>query len=119
MKQLEFLDSQINTEEMILSLSEEKLTHIIQQCQEVYSQPRTSVLSLTKLIGLLSSARQNSISLPSAGANVKSEKAGELPGVCYSWELNQTRISLVDRKHKAIQWQKNSTAGTSVGHPNG
>ena len=40
---------------MILSLLEEKLTHVIQQCQEVYFQPRISVLSLTKLIGLLSS----------------------------------------------------------------
>ena len=45
-------------------------------------------------------ARKNSISLSSAGANIK------------------TWISLVDRKHKAIQWQKNSTAGTSVDHPN-
>ena len=54
-KQLEFLGLQINTKEMTLSLSEEKLTHIILQCQEVYSQPRTSVLSLTRLIGLLSS----------------------------------------------------------------
>ena len=57
-KQLEFLGLQINTEEMTLSLSEEKLTHIIQQCQEVYSQPRTSVLSLNKLVGLLSSTVQ-------------------------------------------------------------
>ena len=43
---------------MTLSLSKEKLTHIIQQCQEVYFQPRTSVLSLAKLIGLLSSTVQ-------------------------------------------------------------
>ena len=50
-KQLEFLGLQINIEEMILS-PEEKLTHIIQQCQEVYSHPRALVLSLTKLIGL-------------------------------------------------------------------
>ena len=56
-KQLEFLRLQINTEEMTLSLSEEKLTIIIQQCQ-VYSQPRTSVLSLTKLNGLLLSTVQ-------------------------------------------------------------
>ena len=35
-------------------------------------------------------ARKNSISLSSAGANIKSEKSGELPGVCYSWELSQT-----------------------------
>ena len=46
-KQLEFLRLQINTEEMALSPTEEKLTHIIQQCQEVYSQPITLVLSFT------------------------------------------------------------------------
>ena len=43
--QLEFLGLQINTEEITVFLSEEKLTQIIQQCQEVYSQPRTSLLS--------------------------------------------------------------------------
>ena len=46
-KQLEFLGLQINTEDMALSPSEEKLTHIIQQCQEVYSRPKTSLLSFT------------------------------------------------------------------------
>ena len=50
MKQLEFVKLQINTEETILSFSEEKLTLIIQQCQGVYSKSKTSVLSLTKLI---------------------------------------------------------------------
>ena len=30
---------------MALALSEENFTHIIQQCQEVYSQPRPSVLT--------------------------------------------------------------------------
>ena len=58
-------------------------------------------------------ARENSVLFPPTGANIKSKKAGELPGVCYSWKLSQTRTSLVDRKHKAIQWQKTSTAGTS------
>ena len=43
-KQLGFLGLQKSTEEMTLSLSKEKLTHIIQQCPEVYSQPRTSAL---------------------------------------------------------------------------
>ena len=32
-KQLEFLGIQINTEEMTLSVSEEKMVHNIQQCQ--------------------------------------------------------------------------------------
>ena len=63
-------------------------------------------------------ARKSSVLFPPTRANIKSEKAGELPGIYYSWELSQTRTSLVDREHKAIQWQKNSTAGTSNGHPN-
>ena len=53
MKQSEFLGLQIYKEERTLSLSEEKLNYIIQQCQEVYSQPRTLVLNMAKLIGLL------------------------------------------------------------------
>ena len=51
-KQLEFLVLQINTEELTMSLSEGKLTHTIEQCQEIYSQTKISLLSLTKLIGL-------------------------------------------------------------------
>ena len=49
-KQLEFLGLQIITEEMTLSLSEEKLAHTIHQCQEVYSQPRNSVSRLTRQV---------------------------------------------------------------------
>ena len=116
--QLEFLGLQINTEEMALAFSVEKLTHVIQQCQEVYSQTRTSVFSLTKLIGQAILPGKISISFPSAGANIKPEKVGDLPAVFYSWEPSQTQISLVDRKHKATKWQKNSTAGISVNHPN-
>ena len=62
-------------------------------------------------------ARENSFSFYVTGANVKSKIAPELPGVCYSWELSQTKTSLVDIEHKAIQWHKHSTAGTSDDHP--
>ena len=51
--------------------------------------------------------RENSVSFSPIGASIK-----------YSWQLSQTRISLVDTEHKAIQWQNNSTAGTSYDHPN-
>ena len=57
-------------------------------------------------------ARENSMLFSPTGANIKSEKVGELPGVHYSWDLSQTRTSLMYREHTAIQWQKNSTAGT-------
>ena len=49
-------------------------------------------------------AKENSILFSPTGANIKSKKAGELPWVCYSWELSQTRTFLVDREHKTIQW---------------
>ena len=35
--------------------------------------------------------RKNSISFSPTGANIKSEKVGELRGVYYSWEISQTK----------------------------
>ena len=43
---------------MTLALSEEKLKHVCQQFQEIFTQPKTSVLNLTKLIDLLLSTVQ-------------------------------------------------------------
>ena len=43
---------------MTFALSDKKLKHVSQQCQEIFTQPKTSVLNLTKLIGLLSSTVQ-------------------------------------------------------------
>ena len=57
-KQIEFLGLVIDTEKMTFTLSEEKLKHVSQQCQEIFKQPKTSVLNLTKLIDLLSSTVQ-------------------------------------------------------------
>ena len=57
-KQMEFLGLVIDTEKMTFALSEKKLKHVSQQCQEIFKQPKTSVLNLTKLIGLLPSTVQ-------------------------------------------------------------
>ena len=57
-KQIEFLCLVTDTEKMTFALSEKKLKHASQQCQEIFKQPKTSVLNLTKLIGLLSSTVQ-------------------------------------------------------------
>ena len=46
---------QIDTDKMTFALSEEKFKHVSQQFQEIFKQPKNSVLNLTKLIGLLSS----------------------------------------------------------------
>ena len=54
-KQMEFLGLVTDTEKMTLALSEKKIKHAPRQCQEVFTRPKTSVLNLTKLIGLLPS----------------------------------------------------------------
>ena len=41
---------------------------------------------------------ENSILFPPIGANIKSEKPWELPGVYFFWELSQTKTTLVDRE---------------------
>ena len=53
-KQIELLGLVIDTGKMTLTLSEKKLKHVSQRCQEIFAQPKTSVLNLTKFIGLLS-----------------------------------------------------------------
>ena len=58
LKQIEFLGVVIDTEKMTLALPKKKLQHVSQQCKEIFTQPKTSVLNLTKLIGLLSSTIQ-------------------------------------------------------------
>ena len=47
-----------NTEKMTLTLSEKKLKYVSQQCQVIFTQPKTSALNLKKVIGLLSSTVQ-------------------------------------------------------------
>ena len=54
-KQIEFLGLAIDTKKITFTLSEKKLKHVSQKCQEIFKQPKTSVLNLTKLIDLLSS----------------------------------------------------------------
>ena len=54
-KQIELLGLVIDTEKMTLTLSEKKLKYVSQRCQEIFAQPKTSVLNLAKFIGLLPS----------------------------------------------------------------
>ena len=57
-KQMEFLGLVTNAEIMSLALSEKKIKHVPRQFQEAVTPPQTSVLNLTKLIGLLPSISQ-------------------------------------------------------------
>ena len=57
-QQLEFLGLIIDTSQMAISLTEEKIQKVIKNCQELYQSSQSTPLKLTKLIGLLSSAAQ-------------------------------------------------------------
>ena len=57
-RQLEFLGMQIDTTNMCLFLTKEKLEKVTQKCWELYNHPKTNILELTRLIGLLSSTIQ-------------------------------------------------------------
>ena len=82
-KQIEFLALVIDTEKMTLALPK-NIKNVYQQCQEIFMPPKTSVLSLLKLIGLLSSANPdhftstNPISISSTGVNISSTEKGVL-----------------------------------------
>ena len=55
----EFLGVKIDTHTMTLALTEEKIEKVILKCQNLLSHPQTTVLELTKLIGLMSSTLKN------------------------------------------------------------
>ena len=73
--------------QVTLSLLKEKPNYMIQQCLHVYSKPKTSVLNLTKLIGLLSSIVL-AIFFPT-GANIRPEK----PRQELFWWIENTNLS--------------------------
>ena len=56
----EFLGVKIDTHTMTLALTEEKIEKVILKCQNLLSHPQTTVLELTKLIGLMSSTLKSS-----------------------------------------------------------
>ena len=122
-KQLEFLGLQKNTEEMTVSLRRKTDSDNSAMPGGIPSTQNFNVtfnkVNWPTFVNSQSYiARENSISFFPTRENNKSEKAGELPGVCYSWELSQTKTCLVNREHRTIQWKKNSTTGTSYDHPN-
>ena len=57
-QQMEFLGLKIDTHTMTLALTEEKMKKVILKCQNLLSHPQTTVLELTKLVGLMSSTVQ-------------------------------------------------------------
>ena len=57
-QEIEFLGLIVNSQTMTLSLPEEKIVKIKDQCLSLYKGSEVSLLDLTKLIGALSSILQ-------------------------------------------------------------
>ena len=55
---IEYLGLVINSIQMTLSLTEEKVKGILQECSIIFSMKEITVLQLTQLVGLLSSTIQ-------------------------------------------------------------
>ena len=97
---------------MTLVLTMEKLTKITGQCQDLSSQPQTTVLlALAKLIGLLSSTTQ---AVPPAryantiftrGTDCSNSTKRFIPGNISLAVTSQRRTPLVECESKTSQWQ--------------
>ena len=76
----EFLDLLVDSLNMSLSLTREKLMKVTSQCLEIYKTEKVSILQLTKLIGPLSSTAQ-----------------AVLPAQLQFWYLQQIQVELLSR----------------------
>ena len=54
-QEIEFMGMIVNLKEMTISLPQKKLQSIKQVCQDLYQNPETTVLELTKVLGHLTS----------------------------------------------------------------
>ena len=57
-QEIEFLGLTINSVTLVLSLNKTKIQKVVSECQKLLKNPQTSILELTRLIGLLTSTIQ-------------------------------------------------------------
>ena len=57
-QEIEFLGLKMNSVTLELSLSKTKVQKVVSECQNLLNNPQTSILELTRLIGLLKSTIQ-------------------------------------------------------------
>ena len=78
---MEFLGLAIDTVEVTLAPSEKKIKHVSQKCQEILTQPKTSILNLTKPAVISCPSHftsTNPVGISSTGTNVSSTEKGVL-----------------------------------------
>ena len=106
-EQIEFL-SLINTEIMILALSEKQLKHESQLCQEISTQPKTSVLKNAHKVNWLTVINSpghftstDLVLISSTGTNISSTEKRTLN--CSNGKFSQGGTPLVDEKLEPLQ----------------
>ena len=116
-QQIEFLGLKIDTHTMTLALTEEKMEKLILKCQNLLSHPQsqTTVLELTKLIGLMSSTTANVFATTT---NTITKPGLFIPGRDSIKQPVKTRTSLVGGKFKIEQWKITKAKGTKFSDTN-
>ena len=111
----------VNSLNMSLFLTPEKLMKVTSQCFEMYKTEKVFILQFTKLIGLLSFNSTNSVTCTTS-ASVFTTNSGRIaqsrPFISTSSKLElqcKTGTSLVDPKLKTVQWKMSCTTPSTNG----
>ena len=115
-QEIEFLGLIVNSVKMTLSLPEQKIKWIQDQCQDLHVKGFVAVLELTKLIGLLASTIQvvllAQLSISSAATDKCSKTQWAILRGPVLEQGVKERTTMVDSKFETLQWWIDNT--TSV-----
>ena len=106
-KQIEFLGLVIDTKKMTLALSEKKLKHMSQQCQEFFMQPKSYKVNWPVAINCFEIFNRSKY-LP--------YRKRVLQWLCDTGDFNPGGTPLVDGKLETLQREKNSASRTPYDH---
>ena len=122
--QIEFLRLIIDTKKITLALSVKKLKHVSQQCQEIFTQPKTSILNPKKLTSMLSWTVQVLLPAQIQFQDLQQKQIltllrnGSYSPTVVMWRcgISQEETPLVDWKLETLQWENSSAIGNSCDH---
>ena len=109
-QEIEFLGLKINSVNLEISLTEEKIQKVKTKCQNLLTEPATSILELTSVIGLLTSTIQAvllarlQLLVTSAAANTIFKGKPFISARNSSEPPIKSRTTVVDNKSRSLQW---------------
>ena len=113
------LGLKIDTHTITLALTEEKIEKVILKCQNLLSHPQTTVLELTKFIGLMSSTVQAVLpKVFTTKTNTITILTLFISGRDSIKQFVKTGTSLVGGKFKIKQWKITKAKGTKFSDTN-